>query len=120
VHFVVFPVRVFHVKIYVLCSLFNLLLLRYFVTSGIRAEGFKIHPLSGRLSAALPGSIAQRFFIGSTSVAVLRHCSFAQFKATVLVCEIGSSFSWASRTPTLTIQIAFVDINRSCCASVIV
>jgi hypothetical protein len=73
--------------------LFDLLSLRYLVTSGIRAEGFKIDPLSGRLSAALPGSIAQRFFIGSTSVAVLRHCSFAQFKATVLVCEIGSSFS---------------------------
>ena len=36
------------------CSLFDLLLLRSFITSGIRAEGFKIG-CPGRLSAALPG-----------------------------------------------------------------
>jgi hypothetical protein len=43
------------------CSSFDLLLLRYFVTSGIRVEGFKINPLSRRFSAALPGSISAAF-----------------------------------------------------------
>jgi hypothetical protein len=42
------------------CSSFDLLLLRGFVTSGIRAQGFKIDLLSERLSAALPGSTVQR------------------------------------------------------------
>jgi hypothetical protein len=56
-----FSARVFHIKICVLCSSFDLLLLRYFVTSGIRVEDFKINPLSMRLSAALPGSISAAF-----------------------------------------------------------
>jgi hypothetical protein len=52
---------------------FDLLLLRYFITSGIRGGGFKIDPLLVRLSAALPGSMRSVFFIGSTTAAVLRH-----------------------------------------------
>jgi hypothetical protein len=61
VRFVVFSAKVFHVKIGVLCSSFDLLLLRYFITNGIRVEGFKINPLSRRFSAALPGSISAAF-----------------------------------------------------------
>jgi hypothetical protein len=45
---------------------FDLLLLRYFITSGIRAEGFKIDSCPGRLSAALLGQHHAASSIGST------------------------------------------------------
>jgi hypothetical protein len=62
VRFVVFPVWVFHVKICVLVLRLIYFYLRGFITSGIRAQGFKIDLLSGRLSAALPGSTVQHRF----------------------------------------------------------
>jgi hypothetical protein len=73
---------------------FDLLLLRYFITSGIRAEGFKIccsgdFPLRSRAA-----SRSVVFFDQRQSRCLAASCSFAKFKATVGICEIRSEIEF--------------------------
>jgi hypothetical protein len=56
--------------------------LRYFVRSGIRAEGFKIDLLPGRPSATLAGSTAQVNRINDISNTAAS-CSFIKIKVVV-------------------------------------
>jgi hypothetical protein len=68
----------------------------------MRAEGFKIDLLSGRLSAALLGSIsAAVFFMDQHAVASFMQ----QVEATVMISEIGSEITqlWQRLSASLAI-----------------
>jgi hypothetical protein len=63
------------------CSSFDLLLLRYFVTSGIRAEGSIRYP--GDFPLRSRTASAQHFLHRSTASSIAASCSFIKIKFVV-------------------------------------
>jgi hypothetical protein len=83
-----FLVRVFHVKIYVLYSSFDLLLLRYFITSGIRAKISR--SAVWETFGCAPG---QDRAASSSLINICSLVAFVKIKTTVVVREIRSTRS---------------------------